>query len=155
MEDAQPNEVRLSRKGSTIIPRVRSTHPVVPTQYRRPSFPSSHDSRPSKRIRRQPSATRAPLPSPPNSSTERALGQELVEVHLPPECHIGAPGSHNARKKWIQDQKHYLRTIRHLSVVSFEYLDRDGSVLFTCRTRQTTQSTKHDTRGYSKRQILR
>lgn len=146
MEDAQPNEVRLSRKGSTTIPRVRTT------RHRGQSFPHrpSHDSRPSKRVRTQPSTTRTPHHGLPNSRT----GKELVQVHLPHECLIGAPDFRDARKRWIEDQKHYLWTNRHLSVVSFKYLDRDRSVVFTCRTLQATQSTEQDTRGYSKRQIL-
>ncbi|KAG6378453.1 hypothetical protein JVT61DRAFT_12708 [Boletus reticuloceps] len=133
MEDTQPNEVRLSRKGFTNIPRVRPVH-------------SSHDSRLSKRPRWQ-----TPLPS---TGTINAHVHQLVELHLPRECHKGAPGSHSARKKWIEDQKYRLWTNRHLSVVSFRYLDHDNSVQFSCRTQQASQPTGHHARGYSQPQVL-
>lgn len=147
MEDTQPNEVRLSRKGSTNIPRVRTTHPVhIP-------YSGPYDSRPSKRFRWQPPA-RAPLPGLPSSKTDKALAPNLVEIEvpLPRECHKGAPGSHwhNARKRWIGDQKHHLWTDRHLSVVSFK--NSANSVLFTCRV--PTQFASHHARGYSELHVL-
>ena len=144
MEDTQPNEVRLSRKGSMHIPHVRPVH----TPYRRP--PPSCDTRPSKRIRWQP----PPPPGYPSSATDRALGHQFVEVRLPWGCHKGAPGSHHARKRWIEDQKYHLSTDRHLSVISFKYLDdKNSTVLFNCRT-QATQSTGHYATGYSNPQVI-
>lgn len=98
MEDSQPNEVRLSRKGSTIIPRVRISRPY-----------------PSKKPKWQPSS------------------HDLVRVHL----HLPREnaGNHDARKRWIEDQKYRLWTDRRLSVVSFKYLDHDNNrVQFTCRS---------------------
>jgi hypothetical protein len=142
MEDTQPNEVRLARKGSTYVPHVRTTRPVH-APYRGP--PSSCDPRPYKRIRWQP----APLPS----FTDRPELQP-VEVCLPRECHKGAPGCRGARKRWIEDQKYQLSTDRRLSVVSFKYLDWNNSVLFTCRTQQATQSTGHHATGYSNPPVL-
>jgi len=147
MEDTQPNEVRLSRKGSTNIPRVRTSHPVhIPY--------GGYGSRPSKRLRWQPPAPRAPLPGIPSSKTDKALGPNLVEVEvpLPRECSLVAPGSHNARKRWIGDQKYHLWTDRHLSVVSFRY--SDNSVLFTCRVQLATQFAAHHARGYSEPRVL-
>ncbi|KAF8559007.1 hypothetical protein OG21DRAFT_1431819 [Imleria badia] len=69
----------------------------------------------------------------------------VVVIHLPRECHKGAPGGYNARKRWIEDQKHHLKTDRHLSVVSFR-LNHDNTVRFECRAQQATRSTGHHAR---------
>ncbi|KAF8450814.1 hypothetical protein L210DRAFT_2414022 [Boletus edulis BED1] len=108
MEDTQPNEVRLSRKGFTNIPPMAD--------------------------------------APPEHRNDQCTCTQLVELHLPRECHKGAPGNHSARKRWIEDQKYRLWTHRHLSVVSFRYIDHDNSVQFDCRTQQASQPTGHHAR---------
>ncbi|KAG9317206.1 hypothetical protein JVU11DRAFT_1399 [Chiua virens] len=146
MEDAQPNEARLARKGFTAIPRVRPTRPL------HRGHPYPHHSRPSNREGAHRSTTRQPLPSFPITRTKQSRERELVEVLLPKECVKGAPGCHDARTKWVEDQTHYLSTNLQLSVLSFRYTDQ--SVLFTCRTPQTFQSTGHHARGYYQSQFI-
>ncbi|KAF8138184.1 hypothetical protein EV363DRAFT_514261 [Boletus edulis] len=84
--------------------------------------------------------------APPEHRNDQCTCTQLVELHLPRECHKGAPGNHSARKRWIEDQKYRLWTHRHLSVVSFRYIDHDNSVQFDCRTQQASQPTGHHAR---------
>ncbi|EGO27400.1 hypothetical protein SERLADRAFT_460743, partial [Serpula lacrymans var. lacrymans S7.9] len=118
MEDQQPNEVRLARKGASGVPVVR---PVRGTQIRRGSYLGRggrggrgyrpmllSGAPPIAKRRREDDHRDAVLPQHSPSSSKKSKSRPLLEeftIEIPVECRKGAPGSSFKRRDWITYQR--------------------------------------------------
>jgi hypothetical protein len=109
-EDAQPNEDRLSRKGTMLPPIVRST--LLPVYPRHAPPPN-------------------PYPPPPAwRSAKRARNAQKIQITVPfpPACRRGVAGSQKARKEWLPVVVRELEAQRGVRMVAFTYLDEGVTV---------------------------